>query len=216
MKLIILDSLLFCRKISLRDVAKKGPMDLRLLYAVALKGTWFGEWEYSFSRGCFGVTKARYEEALQSLKSLTLEEIIEKCDDERRNKVERIIKHYRGRLSRLVGELRTIKDLFERMLIIMFSQGPTMEKRSLAAAAYSFYDPSSELELEENEATVARKIVDTVLKLNKRKRQEYYSSSDWTKGGDLKKVQGADSDQAVDKVLKKIDGKRVRWRLHHP
>nr|XP_011463002.1 PREDICTED: PHD finger protein At2g01810-like [Fragaria vesca subsp. vesca] len=196
------------RKISLRDLARKGPMDLRLLYAVARERTWFGQWGYNFCRGSFGVTKARYNEALESLRSITLEAVTESCgdDNERRKQVEKIIQFYKQN-STLEDMPETIKGLFNRMLLQIMYSPRTPQKKALADAAYSFHDGSLEIELEESEASVAKKIVDT---LEKRKRQD----AEGTKRIDLLEEERTNEDQFA-KVLKKLDGKRVGNHIIH-
>lgn len=61
-----------CRKVSLKDVAKKKGMDLRLLHAVAYGKPWFGRWDYTFGRGSFGVNQETYQAAVKAIRGIPL------------------------------------------------------------------------------------------------------------------------------------------------
>jgi len=57
------------------DVSKKRGMDFRLLHSVAYGCTWYGRWGYFFGRGSFGNTLATWRDAVQTLQSLTLDQL---------------------------------------------------------------------------------------------------------------------------------------------
>ncbi|KAI3715078.1 hypothetical protein L6452_22045 [Arctium lappa] len=102
------------RKISVVDTSKKRKMDIRLLYGVSSMSTWFGRWDYRFCHGSFGVTKDKYDEALQKLSSPKLDSIVNNLQN---SFVKEIICRYRN-LSR--RKLLTIQDLFSFMLGLKF------------------------------------------------------------------------------------------------
>ncbi|XP_010528997.1 PREDICTED: PHD finger protein MALE MEIOCYTE DEATH 1 [Tarenaya hassleriana] len=94
----------------------KRSMDLRLLYGVAYGHSWFGRWGYRFCRGSYGVTKNDYENAIDLLSSLELDQIELDFSDEKQSKeMEHIFRYYRE-LSE--GRLKTLRDLLRFMLTI--------------------------------------------------------------------------------------------------
>ncbi|CAI9276253.1 unnamed protein product [Lactuca saligna] len=105
---------LHTRKISVVDVSKKRKMDLRLLYGISYGHTWFGRWDYKFCHGSFGVTKEKYEQALQILSTLELNNIIQ---DLKNCSIKKTISRYRD-LSET--QLATIRDLFRFMISLKF------------------------------------------------------------------------------------------------
>ncbi|KAI3665157.1 hypothetical protein L6452_43778 [Arctium lappa] len=113
---------LHSRKISVVDTSKKRKMDLRLLYGVSYGHTWFGRWGYRFCHGSFGVTKDKYDEALQILSSLELDIIVHNLQH---FSIKKIICRYRDLSD---TELFTIQDLFRFMLALKFR---TPEKKSI-------------------------------------------------------------------------------------
>ncbi|KAG5240546.1 PHD finger family protein [Salix suchowensis] len=125
-------SILQTREISVEDLSKNaGSMDLRLLHGVAYGRTWFGKWGYNFSRGSFGVTRQKYERAIQILSSLDVSTIIHDFINKRQGElVKRIINIYRDASeTRLV----TISDLFQFMLALN-STPPIRRKIALMPA----------------------------------------------------------------------------------
>ncbi|KAJ9564496.1 hypothetical protein OSB04_000462 [Centaurea solstitialis] len=102
------------RKISVVDTSKKRKMDLRLLYGVSYGHTWFGRWGYQFCHGSFGVTKDKYDEALQILSSLELD----------------IIVHSLQQFSakKMIGRYRELSDT---ELVHAFTQVPYPEKKTI-------------------------------------------------------------------------------------
>uniref|UniRef100_A0A6N2NLL5 Zinc finger PHD-type domain-containing protein n=1 Tax=Salix viminalis TaxID=40686 RepID=A0A6N2NLL5_SALVM len=126
-------SILQTREISVEDLSKNaGSMDLRLLHGVAYGRTWFGKWGYNFSRGSFGVTRQKYERAIQILSSLDVSTIIHDFINKRQGElVKRIINIYRDASeTRLV----TISDLFQFMLALN-STPPIRRKIALTLPA---------------------------------------------------------------------------------
>lgn len=51
-------------------------MDLPLLYGVPYGHTWFGRWAYKFSHGSFGIMEHNYENAIEMLSSIELDQVI--------------------------------------------------------------------------------------------------------------------------------------------
>ncbi|XP_073286198.1 PHD finger protein MALE STERILITY 1 [Primulina huaijiensis] len=104
------------RKVSLKDVAQKKGMDLRLLHAVAYSKTWFGRWGYKYGRGTFGVTQEMYQNALKEIRSIPLSLLaqilgVESCKTE--------TKIILARYQVLSGHsLATLGDLFNFMIEI--------------------------------------------------------------------------------------------------
>lgn len=91
-------------------------MDLRLLYGVAYRHSWFGKWGYRFCHGSFGVKEHNYESAMDLLSSLELDRVIE--DFSLVNSwvdIKQMIHRYRD----ISGtNLVTIRDLFRFMLTV--------------------------------------------------------------------------------------------------
>ncbi|XP_068658178.1 PHD finger protein MALE MEIOCYTE DEATH 1 [Aristolochia californica] len=70
-------STLRTREITVDDTSKKRSMELRLLYGVAYRQTWFGKWGYRFCHGNYGITESAYERAIEIVSSLNLDQILE-------------------------------------------------------------------------------------------------------------------------------------------
>lgn len=60
------------RKVSLRDVAEKMGMDLRLLHTVGYGKPWFGQWDYVFGRGTYGVNQETYQSAIKAIQNIPI------------------------------------------------------------------------------------------------------------------------------------------------
>ncbi|KAG6415387.1 hypothetical protein SASPL_122798 [Salvia splendens] len=60
------------REVSLRDSATKKGMELRLLHSVAYGRPWFGQWDYTFKRGSYGVDKEMYQNAIKTIQNVPL------------------------------------------------------------------------------------------------------------------------------------------------
>ncbi|GFP86559.1 phd finger protein male sterility 1 [Phtheirospermum japonicum] len=108
------------RKVSLKDVAKKRGMDLRLLHTVAYGKPWFGHWDYVFGRGSYGVSLQTYQSAVKAIQSTPLSLIIShqlgygtNCQ----NEVQIILPRYQILSSH---SLITLGDLFHFMLKLKF------------------------------------------------------------------------------------------------
>ncbi|KAK3421428.1 hypothetical protein EUGRSUZ_G02081 [Eucalyptus grandis] len=107
-------AILRARKITVHDMSRKGSMDLRLLYGLAYGCSWFAKWGYKFNLGSFGVTKDKYNRALEVLGSLDLNTIVQDFFDTSHGRaIRQIIRKYKDASeSRLV----TISDLLQFML----------------------------------------------------------------------------------------------------
>ncbi|KAL4569211.1 hypothetical protein LXL04_024846 [Taraxacum kok-saghyz] len=105
---------LHTRKISVVDNSKKRKMDLRLLYGVSYGHTWFGRWDYKFCHGSFGVTKDKYQQALQILSTLQLNIIVQ---DSQNCSVKKMISRYQNLSD---TQLATVRELFRFMLALKF------------------------------------------------------------------------------------------------
>ncbi|CAA7025614.1 unnamed protein product [Microthlaspi erraticum] len=98
------------------DISKKRSLDLRLLYGVAYGHSWFGRWGYKFCRGSYGVTKSDYENAIELLGSLELDQVESDFNEHKQFKeVKQIFRYYRDMSE---GRLKTLRDLLRFMLII--------------------------------------------------------------------------------------------------
>ncbi|KAK6146655.1 hypothetical protein DH2020_020524 [Rehmannia glutinosa] len=106
------------RKVSLKDVAKKKGMDLRLLHNVAYSKPWFGHWDYIFARGSFGVNREMHQTAIKAIQNIPLTLIAHQlgflsCQ----NEIQLILPRY----QLLSGHsLVTLGDLFHFMLELKF------------------------------------------------------------------------------------------------
>ncbi|VVA94218.1 unnamed protein product [Arabis nemorensis] len=113
------------RMITVEDLSKKRSMDLRLLYGVAYGHSWFGRWGYKFCRGSYGVTKNDYENAIELLGSLELDDIEFDFSEHKQSKdIKQIFRYYREMSE---GHLKTLRDLLRFMLIIK-SHAPQTSK----------------------------------------------------------------------------------------
>ncbi|CAA7057627.1 unnamed protein product [Microthlaspi erraticum] len=63
------------RMITVEDISKKRSLDLRLLYGIAYGHSWFGRCGYKFIRGSYGGTKSDYENAIELLGSLEIDQV---------------------------------------------------------------------------------------------------------------------------------------------
>ncbi|XP_071740348.1 PHD finger protein MALE MEIOCYTE DEATH 1-like [Rutidosis leptorrhynchoides] len=106
---------LHCRKISVVDTSRKRNMDLRLLYGVSYGHTWFGRWDYEFCLGSFGITKDKYDRALEILNSLELDSIVSEMHQ--RSVIKKLICRYRDMCD---TKLITVRDLFRFMLSLKY------------------------------------------------------------------------------------------------
>ncbi|EOA34956.1 hypothetical protein CARUB_v10020044mg [Capsella rubella] len=110
------------RMITVEDFSKKRSLDLRLLYGVAYGHSWFGRWGYKFCRGSYGVTKDDYENAIELLGSLELDQIdVDFSEHQQTKDIKQVIRHYREMSE---GHLRTFRDLLRFMLIIKSHASP--------------------------------------------------------------------------------------------
>jgi len=91
-------------------------MDLRLLHGVAYGHSWFGG--YGFCRGSFGVTEQNYNEAIEILGSLVLDDIARDLSKTKYHKdVKQMISFYRD-MSESETHIITIRDLLRFMLTV--------------------------------------------------------------------------------------------------
>lgn len=108
-------------------------MDLRLLHGVAYGHSWFGRWGYKFCRGSFGVTEQNYYEAIETLGSLVLDEIIRDLSKTKYHKdIKQMVRCYRD-LSET--HIITIRELLRFMLTVK-SRGP-VSKITVTSSAKS-------------------------------------------------------------------------------
>jgi hypothetical protein len=52
------------------DVSKKYGTDFQILHAITTGHSWYGQWGFKLSKGCFGITSEEYLKAMDNL-SLT-------------------------------------------------------------------------------------------------------------------------------------------------
>ncbi|CAH2077403.1 unnamed protein product [Thlaspi arvense] len=103
------------RMITVEDLTNKRSLDLRLLYGVAYGYSWFGRWGYKFCRGSYGVTKNDYENAIELLGSLEIDQIeFDFSEHKQFKEMKNIFRHYREMSE---GYLKTLRDLLRFMLI---------------------------------------------------------------------------------------------------
>jgi hypothetical protein len=56
------------------DVSKKYGIDYRILHAITTGHSWYGQWGFKLSKGCFGITSEEYLKAMDNeMKIMTLE-----------------------------------------------------------------------------------------------------------------------------------------------
>ncbi|AES99203.2 PHD finger protein MALE meiocyte DEATH protein [Medicago truncatula] len=104
------------RYIAVEDASRKRSMDLRLLHGVAYGHSWFGRWGYGFCRGSFGVTQQNYDEAIEILGSLVLDDIVRDLSKTKYHKdVKQMIRFYRDMSE---THIITIRELLRFMLTI--------------------------------------------------------------------------------------------------
>lgn len=96
---------------SLRDYAKKKGMELRLLYSVAYGRPWFGQWDYIFKRGSYGVDGEMYQNAIKTIQTIPLTLIAHQFGFE--SEIQVILCRYQQLSSH---SLVTLGDLFHFML----------------------------------------------------------------------------------------------------
>ncbi|CAH8385981.1 unnamed protein product [Eruca vesicaria subsp. sativa] len=113
------------RMITVEDLSKKRSLDLRLLYGVAYGHSWFGRWGYRFCRGSYGVTKNDYENAIELLGSLEIDQIeFDFGEHKQCKRIKQVFRYYREMSE---GNLKTFKDLL-RFILIIKSYGPQKNK----------------------------------------------------------------------------------------
>ncbi|GER37148.1 RING/FYVE/PHD zinc finger superfamily protein [Striga asiatica] len=106
-------SALGARKVSLKDEAKRKGMDLRLLHTVAYGKSWFGDWDYVFGRGTFGINYETYQSAVKAIQNIPLSPIATHQLTFSNTEVQTILSRYQI----LSGHsLVTLGDLFHFML----------------------------------------------------------------------------------------------------
>ncbi|KAI3408474.1 PHD domain-containing protein [Psidium guajava] len=114
------------RKITVHNTSRKRSMELRLLYELAHGRSWFAKWGYKFNLGSFGVTKDKYDRALEVLGSLDLTTIVQDCIDTSHGRaIQQIIRKYEhASESRLV----TISDLLK--FVLAFKHKHPIQKKT--------------------------------------------------------------------------------------
>lgn len=91
-------------------------MDLRLLHGVAYGHSWFGRWGYGFCRGSFGVTEQNYDEAIETLGSLVLDDIVRDLSKTKYQKdFKQMIRFYRDMSE---THIITLRELLRFMLTV--------------------------------------------------------------------------------------------------
>eukprot|EP00897_Mesotaenium_endlicherianum_P007267 jgi/Mesen1/6569/ME000336S05789 len=70
-------SMLRARHVSVEDVSTSGAMTLRLLHTAAFGEGWYGRWGFRFGHGSFGITAAMHAKAVQTLRCLPLEALVD-------------------------------------------------------------------------------------------------------------------------------------------
>ncbi|CAA0811539.1 PHD finger protein MALE STERILITY 1 [Striga hermonthica] len=110
-------SALGARKVSLKDEAKRKGMDLRLLHTVAYGKPWFGDWDYVFGRGTFGINQETYQSAVKAIQNIPVSPIATHQLIFSNTEVQTILYRYQI----LSGHsLVTLGDLFHFMLQLKF------------------------------------------------------------------------------------------------
>lgn len=128
------------RKIAVEDTSRKRSMDLRLLHGVAYGHSWFGRWGYRFCRGSFGVTEENYYEAIETLGSLALDEIVRDLSKTKSHKeIKQMIRCYRDMSE---TQILTIRELLRFMLTVK-SRAPPVTKITLTSCSPSAGGTSS-------------------------------------------------------------------------
>lgn len=116
----------------MEDASRKRSMDLRLLHGVAYGHCWFGRWGYRFCRGSFGVTEENYSQAIETLGSLELDEIVQDLSKTKHHKeIKQMVRSYRDMSE---SQIITIRDLLRFMLTIK-SRAPKSKVTVTSSAA---------------------------------------------------------------------------------
>ncbi|KAF8021171.1 hypothetical protein BT93_G1565 [Corymbia citriodora subsp. variegata] len=119
-------AILQARKITVHDMSRKGLMDLRLLYGLAYGCSWFAKWGYKFNLGSFGVTKDKYNRALEVLGSLDLNTIVQDFIDTSHGRaIRQIIRKYKDASE---SGLVTISDLLQ--FVLAFKHKHLIQKKT--------------------------------------------------------------------------------------
>ena len=139
---------LHAREVTVQDVSRKHAMELRLMHTAMFGKTWYGEWGYSFHRGSFGVTETGWKEAVETLNSATVGEVLAELEHFRLassafRKV--MAKHVDGRSRKvtLASVLRLLNEMRKKELMIAHGHSsgsssgpaPTPTAATTAAAA---------------------------------------------------------------------------------
>ncbi|KAK4484107.1 hypothetical protein RD792_011327 [Penstemon davidsonii] len=106
------------RKVSLKDVAEKRGMDLRLLHAVAYSKPWFGHWDYKFGRGSFNINQEMYQSAIKAIRNIPINLLAHQLGfGSSKNETQIVLSRYQV----LSGHsLITLGDLFHFMFELRF------------------------------------------------------------------------------------------------
>ncbi|KAI9099607.1 hypothetical protein K1719_024612 [Acacia pycnantha] len=103
------------RKVSVMDVSKKFGMEYRLLHAITNGCSWYGNWGYEFGTGCYALTQDSYQNAVNTLSSMPLSDLLFR-DRGPPSRLQCVIFLYQS----LAGaELLTIKDLFSFLVTLI-------------------------------------------------------------------------------------------------
>jgi hypothetical protein len=104
------------RQIAVEDAPRKRSMDLRLFHGVAYKII-SCRWGYKIRRGSFGVTAQNYYEAMETLGSLVLDDIVRDLSKTKYHKdIKQMICFYRDMSE---TQIVTIRELLRFMLNIL-------------------------------------------------------------------------------------------------
>ncbi|CAM8914787.1 unnamed protein product [Rhodiola kirilowii] len=100
------------RKVTVMDVSKKYGLEYRLLNAISEGQSWYGQWEYEFGAGCYGLTRDSYDQALKTLLSMPLS-MFSFQPRKPQSRLLAVISFYQSLSD---SKLITLKDLFSFIL----------------------------------------------------------------------------------------------------
>lgn len=91
-------------------------MDLRLLHGIAYGHSWFGRWGYKFAHGSFGINEQLYNRAIETLSTLSIDQIIHDFSStDKYQDMKEIFRCYRDMSE---TQLITLRDLLRFMLTV--------------------------------------------------------------------------------------------------
>ncbi|BDA47154.1 probable PHD finger protein MALE MEIOCYTE DEATH 1 [Coccomyxa sp. Obi] len=127
--------LLRAREVSVEDVSNKAGMELRVLHMSAYRNTWYGRWGYAFGRGGFGISRATWRRAADTVHKTLMADVLEDFQGSD-PALTHIVDRYSAPMGGSKKALTTLGELLQRLLHLLShadEAAPLLESRGMVA-----------------------------------------------------------------------------------